>query len=233
MQTHCSALYVNCLVCASKFCCKCPFFLATTCTVGFIAASICSSFVVNNTDLEVLVQSPFCGHVNYSLPLDAYRAQIAAIRSVSMPYAQECYRNQTILPARCKAYTHPSISLTSQEVPCPFNSSFCVVESGPQQAFAVDSGLVYLNRGFGLNLPRGDRVSYRRRTTCAVLLLAGYTIVLNSTEFPESLRENALFPGEQLMLFHYGERPDLGAWKNVTMLSNLLLANLSKSLGLT
>jgi hypothetical protein len=171
------------------------FLLATACTFGFIAASISSSFVVNSSDLEVLVESSSCGHVDYALPLDAYRAQVAAIRAISLPYAQECYRNQTILPARCKAYVRPSISFTSEKVPCPYDTSFCLTNSSKtQQAFAVDSGLVDLNSGFGLNLPRRDRVSYRRRTTCAVLPLAGHTTVINASDFPKGLLEHDALP---------------------------------------
>jgi hypothetical protein len=56
---------------------------------------------------------------------------------------------------------------------------------------------------------------------------------MNATDFPKGLLEHDALPGEELMLFLYGERPDLGKWKNMTMLSSLLAANLSRSTGLS
>jgi hypothetical protein len=208
-----------------------PFLLASFCTVGFIAASITSSFVVNNSDLEVLVHSPFCGHLNSSMPINAARVQLAAIRAVSGAYAEDCYQNFTILPARCKAYVKPRINYTIARVPCPFNTEFCTdvghgLESTP--AVAVDSGLVELNRGFGLNLPPKDRVSYRRKTTCSVLQLAGRTSIINASDFPPSLRTRDTYPEEELMLLHLGDRPQFGDWKNVTTFASLLTINVTK-----
>ena len=210
------------------------FSLAFLCAVGSIAASISSSYVVSSSDLEVLVSSPLCGHVNSSQPINAFRAQSNAIRSIAAPYAQGCYRNTTVLPVRCQAFVRPYIAFTSEKVACPFNATFCMgSESDNHPAVAVDSGLIDLNDGFGLNLPKRDRVSYRRRTTCTVLPVVDRTSILNASDFPARLQSHDAFPGEQVMLFHDGEHPSLGDWKNTTMFLSLVRANMSSSFGLT
>jgi hypothetical protein len=208
------------------------FFLATSCTVVFVTASIASSFVVNNSDLEVLVRSPLCGNVDIAASIsdDVNRNYVAAINTASIPYAEECYQNKKLLPTRCKAYVHPRISFTTEQAACPFDVKFCVANtSTTNSAIALDSGLVDLNAGFGLNLPKKDRVSYRRRTTCAVLPLGGRTTVVNGSDFPDALQAVPdIIPNEQLLLMHYGDRPALGEWKNTTVLYSLLRGNFSK-----
>ena len=208
------------------------FLLGALCTIGFVVASIFSSYVVTTSDLEVLVDSPLCGRVNRSLPLDNIRMQDATLRSFSTPYAQECYHSQTILPARCRAFVRPSVPFTVERVPCPFDTEYCTEEdSNTLPAIALDSGSIDLNEGFGMNLPRTERVSYRRRTTCAVLPLSGHITVLNASDVPDYFwgENRARYPEEQAVILHYGERPNLGAWKNITVLYSLLKTNVSKS----
>jgi hypothetical protein len=200
------------------------FSLATFCTIGFITVSIASSFVVNSSDLEVLVRSPLCGLVNYnSTPADVARNYTDAVGIFSKPYARECYWDKTIFPARCKTFINPRISFTTERAACPFDARFCLASaSGVDSVIALDSGLVDLNAAFGLNLPKRDRVKYRRRTTCAVLPLEGRTTVVDAQDFPNALQTGPVMPGEQLLLLHYGERPRLGEWSNTTSYLSIL-----------
>jgi hypothetical protein len=208
--------------------------LATLCSVGFVATSIFSSFVVNTSDLEVLVNSPSCGLINTTLPVNMFRIQLAAVASLSTPYAQECYHNSTILPARCKAFVRPSIPFTTEKVPCPFASEFCTgADVDSSSAVALDSGLVDLNDGFGLNLPEKDRVYYRRRTTCTVLPLSGHATVIDASELPWSVYNRLALPGEQALVLHYGDRPNLGDWKNATFVYSLMSTNMSRTLSVS
>jgi hypothetical protein len=64
---------------------------------------------------------------------------------------------------------------------CSFNTSLCVRQNydASLPAVVADSSVVDLNEGFGLNLPKTERVGYRRRT-CTVLPLDGYTTLLNA-----------------------------------------------------
>jgi hypothetical protein len=202
--------------------CLVQFLLAASCTIGFLVAGIASSFVVSSSDLEVLVRSPLCGTVDLSSPGDVSRNYIAAVITSSVPYAEECYQNQTLLPARCKAYVHPRVSFTTEDAACPFDQEFCKKNtSAANSVIAVDSGLVDLNDGFGFNLPNTDRVSYRRRTTCAILPLEGHTSIVNASDFPDTLQQKHDLPGEQLILLHYGDRASLGEWKNETAFLSL------------
>lgn len=203
------------------------FLLATLCTAGFVVAGIFSSYVVESSDLEVLVNSPLCGRINSSLLTSAERIQTSEIRSLALPYTQECYHNQTMVPARCKAFVRPSIPLRNERVPCPFAAEFCVGEKDVLPAVAFDSGLVDLNKGFGMNLPEKDRVKYRRRTTCSVLPVAGRTSVKNGSDLPSWLINRAAFPGEQFMLLHYGNQTRLPDWKNTTVLFSLMNVEMS------
>jgi hypothetical protein len=203
-------------------------FLATSCTVSFIVAGIASSFVVTSSDLEVLVQSPFCGIVNHSAPAEVGLSYVIAVSAVSDPYAQECYRNQTTLPARCKAYVHSRVDFTTEKAACPFDVKFCGASTlGNSSAIALDSGLVDINAAFGFNLPEKDRVKYRRRTTCAILPLEGRTTIVDARNFPDILQGGPDIPGEQFLIAHYGNRPDLGEWSNTTAFYSLLRGNYS------
>jgi hypothetical protein len=212
------------------------FMLAISCTVGLLAAGIFSSYVVTTSDLEVLVNSPLCGHYNSSAssPADAGRVRINAVRSVSTPYAQECYRDQAIQPARCKAFVRPRIPFKTEMVPCPFRPEFCNnAGTNSSSAVAFDSGLVDMNEGFGTNLPQDDRVRYRRLTTCSVLPLEGHISIINASDIPERIWDRKPFPMEEAVILHYGDRPGVGEWKNATTLASLLVANLTATVAKT
>lgn len=200
------------------------FSVAACCAVGFVAASISSSFVVTSSDLEVLVRSPSCGFVDdNNAPRNEALSYGTAIRAASVPYAEECYGSSTS-SSRCRVFIRPSIAFQSQKrVPCPFQSDLCVDPGdGLLPAYSLDSGLVDVNDGLGLNLPNHERVYYRKRTTCAVLPLDGYTTTIDAEDFPSDLL-NPLIPKDknQLLLFHYGDRPNLGEWRNTSTLLNL------------
>ncbi|KAH4178371.1 hypothetical protein HBI81_047200 [Parastagonospora nodorum] len=87
----------------------------------------------------------------------------------------------------------------------------------------MDSGLVDLNDGFGLNLPNSERVSYGRKTTCAVLSLPGHTSIVDATAFSKELLDRSPFPGEQIGIMSYGtSAANPTGWENVTVFSSLL-----------
>ncbi|KAH5271964.1 hypothetical protein HBI71_047610 [Parastagonospora nodorum] len=87
----------------------------------------------------------------------------------------------------------------------------------------MDSGLVDLNDGFGLNLPNSERVSYGRKTTCAVLSLPGHTSIVDATAFSKELLDRSPFPGEQIEIMSYGtSAANPTGWENVTVFSSLL-----------
>jgi hypothetical protein len=206
------------------------FLLAASCTIGFIAASITSSFVVSTSNLEVMVHSSLCGTIGDIPVADVARGVMSSIKAVSVPYAEECYQNQDVPPARCKVYKSSQIKFSTEKAPCPFETKFCAGNaSSTGFAIALDSGLVDLNAGFGLNLPKKDRVSYRRRTTCTVLPLGGHTTIINASEFPDDQQTVPdIIPDEKFLLFYYGERLKVAQWKNVTVVYSLLRGNFTR-----
>jgi hypothetical protein len=202
------------------------FLLAASCTIGFIAASITSSFVVSTSNLEVMVHSSLCGTIGDIPVADVARGVMSSIKAVSVPYAEECYQDQDVPPARCKVYKSPQIKFSTEKAPCPFETRFA---SSTGFVIALDSGLVDLNAGFGLNLPKKDRVSYRRRTTCTVLPLGGHTTIINASEFPDNQQTVPdIIPDEKFLLLYYGERLKVDQWKNVTVVYSLLRGNFTR-----
>jgi hypothetical protein len=207
--------------------------LASLCAVGFLATSIFSAFVVDTSDLEVLVSSPSCGLINTTIPVNMFRIQLAAVGALSTPYAKDCYRNQTILPARCRAFVRPSIPFTTEKAPCPFSSEFCTgSDTDNSSAIVLDSGLVDLNDGYGLNLPEKDRVYYRRQSTCAVLPLEGHITIMNASLLPWEVWNRPALLGEEALLLHYGDRATLGEWKNATFIDSMMSTNVSRTLSM-
>jgi len=185
-----------------------------------------------STPREVLVSSPLCGHVNNTDPSFPQQSYLAAVDSVAEPYARECYRDISNLPARCGVYVRANIPLKIERVLCPFASQMCSpTGSGSMPAVAVDSGLVDLNERFGMNLAKKDQVRFRKRTTCTSLPTDGYTQVVNASYIPNRVIERDMLPNEQLILAHYGERPVLPPeLRNISVTVSLLEQNLTRSL---
>lgn len=214
-----------------------PLILALLCTIGTLAAGILSSYVVDSTNLEVLVNSPYCGRINRTEATKiSTGGYTGAVIAVSEPYALECYGKDTLkdiaVPIRCRAYVQPNVDLKVERTPCPYKANMCIGSDpslGP--AVTIDSGLIDLNKEFGLNLVDLDRVKFRKRTSCGILPVDGYTTLLNASALPQYLIGRSTLPGEELMLYHYGPRPSLGEWANITSLTSLAGAKFGKSFG--
>ncbi|KAF2004127.1 hypothetical protein P154DRAFT_485871 [Amniculicola lignicola CBS 123094] len=190
-------------------------------------ASIFSSLVVDTTNIEVLVSSPYCGAINLTsdTAYDISVSYTTKVITVAEPFADNCYlaQNQS-LPALCNALIRPKKLFNTAKAACPFNSTMCIGNDTP--ALQMDSGLIDLNE-FGLNLPRQHRVQFRKSTTCAVLPLEGRTTIINATDFAQL--DHPALPQEQLLLLHYGEVPYRENWQNATFLWSLSAANTSLS----
>ncbi|KAF2871909.1 hypothetical protein BDV95DRAFT_28836 [Massariosphaeria phaeospora] len=201
--------------------------LALLCTLASLSASILSSWVITSSNIEVLVDSPHCGVTPTS---SIYQANLV---QVTHTYASECYQNMTSLPQRCNnIFTRPNIPLVTSYTDCPFLPSMCVHGTNDPPAVSIDSGLVSVRGAFGLNIASHDDMRYRRRTTCAVLPTEGHTSIINASDFPTGIRGKQDFPGEQLILYHYGQQPLNGEWANTTAFHSLLASNLSRQCGL-
>lgn len=199
--------------------------LALLCTIGTLAVSISSSFIVDSTNIEVLVNSPFCGSIAES---NIYTAQI---NDVTPPFLRDCYRDGASPVSRCRnIFTKQNIPVESGRVDCPFSAEMCINTNDNQKpAFSVDSGLLDLNDAFGFNFAPSDRVKFRRRSTCAVLPREGHVTVMNATDIPKSYKsEVADLPGERYELYAYGTRPNMGNMSRYLTSMSLVKSDMTK-----
>jgi len=187
--------------------------------VIIVVVGIFSSYLVDSTNITVLVQSPYCGpidyegvdtddnrtaHVNWEVWQNAYSDKIAEIAAL---YARDCYINRTAVPERCSIFTHPTIPLFQTRTSCPFKGSICKNVSQP--GFVSDTGLLDLDDHFGLNLNTENNMKFRRTATCAVIDLEGHYDVLdtsNSTEaHVKKYLGRDLYEEEQYRRYYLGE----------------------------
>jgi len=192
-------------------------FVALLFAMGSLAVSIFSSSIISSSNLEVLVQSPYCGFFNED-PAVALSFRASISRSAES-YVRDCYP-PNIIPSRCKVFTRQYIPFESNLVQCPFKDKICKTPG-----LSLDSGLLDLNDAFGLNLVDADRLQYRRKSVCAVLSLDGYTRVEDISE--ENVKELGRqgFPGDQAIYYMYGSYQIDGS----EMFQSTLGANVSRN----
>jgi hypothetical protein len=159
-----------------------PFLVALLFAVASIAAGILTAFVMDSSNIEVLVNSPSCGRFNYT---KVYATRITStlltsIKSEVDTYSFECYKNQQFLPAPCRnIFTRPNISFNVDAAPCPWNTTMC--HGGKLPAIRMDSGMVDLRVHFGLNLLPAETVKVQRKTVCNVLPVEDRIIVRDAS----------------------------------------------------
>ncbi|KAF2750154.1 hypothetical protein M011DRAFT_396913, partial [Sporormia fimetaria CBS 119925] len=206
--------------------------IAALFTVASIAFGLLTSYVVSDSAIDVLASSPLCGQLTVGpviAPGSESEGKRISMRNtvwaldvigLSQRYAEECYKIfSSAVPDICSVYTRPNIELKTERGSCPFDESICVKIDSP--GVTVDSGLVDLNDGFGLNLGTDDRVKYRKRTTCAVLHTTDrYTILKEGDETPPYVGK--LNPGEQILLMHMGKIDE--RMGNTTLSQSLLVS---------
>lgn len=124
--------------------------LPTLFIFGALAATISTSFIVDNSNIEVLVNSPLCGRFPSELDVD-YLTKIAEATTCRNSYI----RQELVFP------------ISAKPAPCPFAASMCT--DGEIQAVSIDTGLLDLTRDFGVNLQKREAMKYRKVTTCAVI----------------------------------------------------------------
>lgn len=93
-------------------------FLCSVFSLATVMAGILSSYIIDNSNIEVLVQSPFCapiftGEENGTIPVRNY---IGLLTKVSQSYADDCYTDQIILPGGRKSFAQASIPFTSKRI---------------------------------------------------------------------------------------------------------------------
>jgi len=131
--------------------------------IASLLALIFSLFVISSTNIEVLINSPLCAKFNI-IGHSLYTNLWSRITNLATAYADDCYKNTTLLLARCNIFTKPNILIVTEATICLFTRDICL-----SSAILFDSGRQDINDAFGFNLADKDRVMYCKRTTCALL----------------------------------------------------------------
>jgi hypothetical protein len=191
-------------------------------TASTVAVGIFVSYVISTTNVEVLVKSPFCGPLDMdryisstgTTGLDQY---LVALGADSRPYSKDCYQDVTSKPAQCSIYISSSIASIKTREDCPW-ANMC--KNITQPGISMDSGLIDVNHGFGLNLLARDAVRFRRKNTCAFLETEGRYVIQN-TSFGPTIQIRF---EEKVKLFFGGNKVD---GHNYTFRASYLSANLT------
>lgn len=145
-------------------------FLAMLNLSAFGAASIFSSAVAKAAGNETLMYSKDCGVARFPAVLDPTFSKLLRVMHLSQSaagYARSCYGQVDNL-LQCNTYPQRQIEWnTYRNASCPFESHRCL----NNLAVAFDTGELDTFKVFGVNAPPTDRVTYRRVTTCAPLVL--------------------------------------------------------------
>ena len=192
--------------------------LAFLFTISTITVGIFSSYVVDSSDIAILVSSPNCSTINY-VPSELneigeadYEVWSTDIRKkvseLAGTYSRDCYVNQTpTMPERCKIFVRPAIPSTHERRSCPFEQSMCK-QIMQEPGLAVDTGMFDIGDYIGLNLAKKDAVKFRQRGTCSVLELEGrYTTFDASSGINHAIEPylgRKLWAEEQVRFIHLG-----------------------------
>lgn len=96
-------------------------FLGLAFSLGYVAVGVFSYFVVDSTNLQILVESPYCGPLKFNTmqpdyysryqKLRVYEANVAAMAKA---YAEDYHRSTGPRPTRCNTFTRPNIPLKKE-----------------------------------------------------------------------------------------------------------------------
>ncbi|KAH7128142.1 hypothetical protein B0J11DRAFT_430867 [Dendryphion nanum] len=181
--------------------------LITCFAAAAIAVGISVSYIVQTSNLEVLVSTPFCRFVNQSsnyIPNDILNFQEKQ-HGEARTYTRQCYQNTTDTTMACRnTFVQPRIPFTVQWAACPWDQSMCL--DGQQPAIAMDSEQIDLKKYFGWNLKQRDSLWFRRRTVCNVLPLDGHYDIIKPA--PGKHMRYTPVPDEEVVALRYGTYPD-------------------------
>lgn len=143
--------------------------LALLTTVIFSVAGIFAGQVTKSASDNVLINSADCGYWNVpntgQASNDLWESLVLQNTLADAQYARACYGDSSST-LTCGVYTNQTIHYSvNVNATCPFASGTCFFSDSA--AYEMDTGLMDSNHALGLNGPEGERVAYRKVTTCA------------------------------------------------------------------
>ena len=137
--------------------------------IAFLLAAILSSAASTSQGDEVLISSPYCGHLNFITAnltevTNFYTDYETKSTSDSVSYARSCYSSNGTGRTwqDCSTFPVPRLPTTRGNTSCPFDMGIC--RAPPVQ---LDTGVMDSNLAFGINAPPKNRIGFRKVTTCA------------------------------------------------------------------
>lgn len=147
----------------------------------FFASGILVSEVTRTAGSEVLVHSDLCGNWTLVSENGVFGFQTKSLNDTinAASYARSCYGGPSNGKAlECNQYQSQTLPYTtSNKEACPFADEMCGSE-----VFTLDTGKLSSHDHLGINSKFEDRISYRRKTTCAPLEIGGFRITRNYTD---------------------------------------------------
>ena len=185
-------------------------------------ASIFSSKVTRTTS-EVLVQSSKCGLPVFSpfnvfalkqedLPVESALYAISQWSlERSLAYSNACYRGVGSYPYACNEFVRRYLeSKVNRTEECPFPSDVCIMP-----ALSVDTGYIDSDFHLGINAPASDRISFRKRLTCAPINADNYTPGWTTEGLPPVFPwQPDLISGAAYKFYNFGEQIYFGLVQN-------------------
>jgi hypothetical protein len=147
--------------------------LALSSFAAWSVAGVYSSEVTKAAGTEVLVKGDKCGFLRFVSAADTddavqdYTFKIHNDTITAAEYARTCYMNTDKFP-QCNRFVQRQLNWTTNlNASSPFAPGLAWYSD--TAALQLDTGLLDSHKDIGINAPPAERVSYRKRTTCAVL----------------------------------------------------------------
>lgn len=160
--------------------------LALATLAAFGTAGVFSSEVTKAAGSDVLVRSGNCGNwTGTGFSSDGLLRKALNDTIVASTYSRACYNVQSSA-LQCNQYAKQQLPYAViQNTTCPFADGMCIY--GNTAAFAMDTGNMSSHDDLGINTRETDRITYRRRTTCAPLQDEGYVTWFNFSDVPDDI----------------------------------------------
>jgi hypothetical protein len=156
--------------------------LALANLIAFAVAGIFSSEVTKAAGDAVLIRSENCGNwtLNNTSVIFALYHKTLNDTFTAAGYARACYGSQSDT-LQCNQYNKQRITYTmNRNDTCPFAAGMCLYSD--TAALSIDTGNISSHDDLGINTQEKDRITYRRKTTCAPIIDEGYITSLNYTD---------------------------------------------------
>ena len=163
--------------------------LAMTTALSFAAASLFTSAVTRVLGNTTIILGPACGGYNLtgtilSGTLPQVTQKTLADTYDAATYVRQCYQ-QNATGVSCGTYVQQKLPYTTNDSAiCPFSAGMCIPND--KSAFSMDSGYLNSHYDLGINAVPGDRILYRKVSTCAPIYASDFGVIENDPTLGET-----------------------------------------------